>query len=244
MKLEISNLTKHFGAQRAIEIPGITLEFDRCLALVGPSGGGKSTLLRLIGGLETPDTGVIRVDHQAIPSGESQRREYRRRLGFVFQGFNLFPHLTAFANVVLPLTEIHGLSRREAESRARVVFDRFGLAAHTHKTPGQLSGGQRQRVAIARAVAIQVRFLLLDEPTSALDPEMTVEVLDLLNELRNNGTAFIVVTHEMGFARQAADLVAFVENGRIACSEPAPVFFGRSESESVRRFLAKTLKFA
>ncbi|HEY5792935.1 MAG TPA: amino acid ABC transporter ATP-binding protein [Chthoniobacterales bacterium] len=244
MRLEITNLTKHFGAHRVIDVPAFTAEFARCLALVGPSGGGKSTLLRLIGGLETPDTGTIRVENEPLPAEETRRREYRRRIGFVFQGLNLFPHLTALENVTLPLTQIHRIPPGEADSRARGVLRRFGLEAHVHKKPGQLSGGQRQRVAIARAIAIQPRFLLLDEPTSALDPEMTVEVLETLEELREQGVAFILVTHEMGFARRAADRVAFVENGRIACCEPAAAFFERSESEKVRRFLAKTLKFA
>lgn len=244
MILEISNLTKDFGTHRAIDIPEFAVEFDRCLALVGPSGGGKSTLLRLIGGLETPGTGEVRVDHQVIPREEMKLREYRRRIGFVFQGFNLFPHLTAFANVTLPLTEIQGMSVREAGARARTVLDRFGLEAHAHKTPGQLSGGQRQRVAIARALAIHPRFLLLDEPTSALDPEMTVEVLEVLAELRQQGVTLILVTHEMGFARQVADKALFIQDGRIECGEPAQTFFQASASEPVRRFLAKTLKFA
>lgn len=244
MKLEIQQLTKTFGSHRALDIPQFRCEFSRCLALVGPSGGGKSTLLRILGGLEIPENGTLSVDGVPVPRSETPLREYRRRIGFVFQGFNLFPHLTARENVMLPLTEVQGLENAEAGQRADQVLERFGLGAHAGKTPGQLSGGQRQRVAIARAVAIQPRFLLLDEPTSALDPEMTVEVLELLEELREQGVALILVTHEIGFARHAADQVALVAEGNIAHCATAEAFFGDAPSEAVRRFLAKTLKFA
>lgn len=243
MRIEISNLTKTFGTHQALNIGNFQCEFDRCLALIGPSGGGKSTLLRLLGGLEIPNTGKLSIDGVTLPKEDVPLRNYRRKIGFVFQGFNLFPHLTALANVTLPLTEVHGLNPTEAEARARQVLERFGLSPHIFKTPGQLSGGQRQRVAIARAAAIQPRFLLLDEPTSALDPEMTVEVLELLEELREQGVALILVTHEIGFAKRAADKVAFVAEGDISFCDSADAFFNHSENEGIRRFLAKTLKF-
>jgi polar amino acid transport system ATP-binding protein len=200
-------------------------------------------LLRLLAGLDVPDSGGIFVNGEGIGREEEDLRRYRKKIGMVFQAFNLFPHLTALENVVLPLVHVHGIGRADATERARDVLRRFELQDHEKKHPGQLSGGQRQRVAIARALAPNPAFLLLDEPTSALDPEMTAEVLDVIGELRRAGTPIILVTHEMGFARRSADFVAFVARGGIQECAPPEDFFENPQSEETRRFLAKILKY-
>ena len=243
MKVELRNVTKAFGTNRVLDDVSFEAEFDHVLALIGPSGGGKSTLLRLLAGLDRPDSGEILVDGVVLERSEEALRSYRRTIGTVFQAYNLFPHLSARGNVVLPLVEVHGLSKAEAGSRADEVLRRFQLADHADKQPGLLSGGQRQRVAIARALAIEPGFLLLDEPTSALDPEMTAEVLDVIAELRGSGKPIILVTHEMGFARQSADLVAFVADGGIRECAPAGKFFSDPSTPETRRFLEKILKY-
>jgi polar amino acid transport system ATP-binding protein len=243
MKLALHNLTKSFGPQRVLD--DLTADFGelRSLALIGPSGGGKSTLLRIIAGLEVPDSGGFTLDGEAVQSDESALREHRRHLGVVFQAFNLFPHLTALTNITLPLEKVHGLAPAEAEHIAIESLRRFALADHAHKKPAELSGGQKQRVAIARAIAIKPRLLLFDEPTSALDPEMTAEVLDVIEELKNEGRDFLLVTHEMGFARHVADRVAFLSAGRIVEHAPAEQLFTAPESRECRDFLARILRY-
>ena len=242
MRLSLEALSKSFGPQRVID--NITVDFGelRSLALIGPSGGGKSTLLRIIAGLETPDRGVITLDGATIGSGEVSLRAHRLHLGVVFQAYNLFPHLTALANITLPLEKVHGLAPEAAEELALETLRRFALAEHAQKMPAELSGGQKQRVAIARAIAIKPRLLLFDEPTSALDPEMTAEVLDVIEELKNEGRDFVLVTHEMGFARHVADRVAFLAKGRILEHGPAEQLFTAPESQECRDFLARILR--
>lgn len=243
MKLELQGVRKTFGAHHALTGADLDVEFAHCLVLIGPSGGGKSTLLRCLAGLETPETGRIALDGEVLPMDPKGLRAYRQRVGMVFQSFNLFPHLSALENVLLPLTQVHGLRRKEAEERAREVFARFQLEAHAGKHPAALSGGQRQRVAIARAVAVRPTLMLLDEPTSALDPEMTAEVLDLIDELRESGRPIILVTHEMGFARHSAEAVAFVADGRVLESGPAEAFFHQPKTEAAQRFLNRILRY-
>ena len=250
MKLEIDRVSKSFGVDRGerkvLDQLSLNIEFPHVLALLGPSGGGKSTLLRMIAGLELPDAGSIRIDGEILPlaSGqESELRSYRRTLGVVFQAFNLFPHMSVLRNVELPLTEVHGVDPATARGRALEVMDRLGIDDHATKFPSQLSGGQRQRVAIARALAAKPRFLLLDEPTSALDPEMTAEVLELSAELKETRTPMLLVTHEMGFARKIADQVAFLAEGRVVEQGVAGEFFSHPRSEEARRFLAKVLAY-
>jgi polar amino acid transport system ATP-binding protein len=242
MNLRLSNLTKSFGTHRVIN--DVTTDFGelRSLVLIGPSGGGKSTLLRMIAGLIAPDNGTIALDGKPLGTDEASLRTHRQHLGVVFQSYNLFPHLTALANITLPLEKVHGLAAYSAEELARATLKRFALADHAHKKPAELSGGQKQRVAIARAIAIKPRLLLFDEPTSALDPEMTAEVLDVIEELKNEGRDFLLVTHEMGFARHVADRVAFLANGRIVEHGPAEQLFASPQSQECRDFLARVLR--
>ena len=243
MKLDFDDITKRYGDHTVLDAITAQLEFPHVLALLGPSGGGKSTLLRVIGGLESPEAGSLMIDGQRVPTTEQSLRTFRSNIGTVFQSWNLFPHLDALANIMLPLTAVHGLSPEAARNRSLELLERLHLTGHAHKRPAELSGGQRQRVAIARAVAIHPRLLLLDEPTSALDPEMTAEVLEVIADLKAEGRTFILVTHAMNFARTVADQVAFVAGGRIVEQGSAEAFFTAPQSETARRFLAKVLKY-
>ncbi len=243
MKLELHNITKTYAGQTVLDDITADLDFPRVLALLGPSGGGKSTLLRVIGGLEPPDAGTVALDGVPVPADETALRAYRSHIGTVFQSWNLFPHLDALANIMLPLTAVHRLAKDEARCRADELLERLHLTGHAHKRPAELSGGQRQRVAIARAVAIRPKLLLFDEPTSALDPEMTAEVLDVIADLKSEGRRFILVTHAMNFAKVVADEVAFLAGGRLLEHGPAAEFFAAARSEKARRFLAKVLKY-
>ena len=243
MKLDFDDITKRYGDHTVLDAITAQLEFPHVLALLGPSGGGKSTLLRVIGGLESQEAGSLMIDGQRVPTTEKSLRTFRSNIGTVFQSWNLFPHLDALANIMLPLTAAHGLSPEAARNRSLELLERLHLTGHAHKRPAELSGGQRQRVAIARAVAIHPRLLLLDEPTSALDPEMTAEVLEVIADLKAEGRTFILVTHAMNFARTVADQVAFLAGGRIVEQGSAAAFFTAPQSETARRFLAKVLKY-
>ena len=243
MKLKLSKISKRFGAPLVLDGVSLSLEKVHTLVLIGPSGGGKSTLLRILAGLEYPDSGEVEINGERVDFREEVLPAHRRTIGTVFQAFNLFPHLTALENITLALEKVHGYSAAQAEETARLHLARFRLEAHAAKRPAELSGGQRQRVAIARAIAIKPRLLLFDEPTSALDPEMTAEVLDVITELREEGRDFILVTHEMGFARQIADHVALLADGRIAEAGPVAQVFDQPASEAARSFLAKILKY-
>lgn len=243
MLLHFHQLAKRYDGNTVLDGITATLEFPHVLALLGPSGGGKSTLLRLIGGLEAPDEGHLAIDGTPAPTTEKALRLYRSGIGTVFQSWNLFPHLDALANIVLPLTAVHGFAPGAARARACELLERLHLSEHARKRPAELSGGQRQRVAIARAVAIRPKLLLFDEPTSALDPEMTAEVLEVIADLKAEGRTFILVTHAMNFARKVADQVAFLANGRILEHGPAADFFAAPRTEHARRFLAKVLKY-
>jgi len=242
MRLSLTNLVKGFQGQTALD--GISLEVEgTSLVLIGPSGGGKSTLLRVLAGLELLDQGSVVIDGKPLPSGEEQLIRYRRGIGTVFQAYNLFPHLTALENVTLPLVHAHGQRPEAASEYALELLRRFHLEAHAHKMPMELSGGQQQRVAIVRAVAIKPRFLLLDEPTSALDPEMTAEVLDLIAELKAEGRELILVTHNMGFARRVADHCLFLSGGRILETGSAEQLFNQPKTHELASFLSRVLKY-
>ncbi len=243
MKIEFQGLTRQFDNNRVILNPMDFSDDIHTLAIIGPSGGGKSTLLRILGGLILPTAGQLMVDGKKVPSDEVSLQKYRRELGFVFQQGGLFRHLSAFENITMPLCQVHGYTRQEAEKRAAELLERFGLSGDGHKKPSALSGGQQQRVAIARAVAAKPRLLLLDEPTSALDPEYTTEVLDVVNELKNEGMDFIIVTHEMGFARHACDKAAFLCEGSLMEYGDSASLFARPKTGQLERFLGKLLEW-
>jgi polar amino acid transport system ATP-binding protein len=243
MKLEVSSLTKSYGPHTALRGLDLHVENARVLTLIGPSGGGKSTFLRLLGSLETPDSGSIAINRSLLGSSPQALMAQRRKNGFLFQQFNLFPHCSAQRNITLPLVKVHGLSPADAEARATEVLSRFGMAIHAQKLPHQLSGGQQQRVALARAFVSKPDVLFLDEPTSALDPEMTSEVLDLIQELAKDGQSIILSTHEMGFARAVSDHVAFIAEGKIVESGPPSAIFSQAETEICQRFLSKVMKY-
>ncbi len=238
MKLEARAVTKRFGSFLALDAASFhTGDGAGVVALLGPSGGGKSTLLRLLGGLLVPDDGEVAVDHEPLPRDPAGALTVLRRNGFVFQGYNLFPHLTALQNVTTPLQVVHGCSASEAHARALELLSRLGLAGHLHHRPAELSGGQQQRAALARALAPRPRLLLLDEPTSALDPVMTGEVLEVVRELAAEGQQTVLATHEIGFARQVADWVVFLAQGRVLESRPAAAFFAQPETAEARSYL-------
>jgi polar amino acid transport system ATP-binding protein len=241
MNLKISDLTQRFGATTVLDRLELTTGDIQSLVLVGPSGGGKSTLLRILAGLDVPTAGSVAFDGLPLPRDEAALRAYRKTVGTVFQAYNLFPHLSALDNLLLPLVEVHGLTPQEARDRVREPLERFGLAAHAHKRPAELSGGQKQRIAILRALVIQPRRMFLDEPTSALDPEMTAEVLEMIGELKASGTQFVLVTHEMHFARRVADDVAFIGDGSVLAHGPADDVLSRCDVPRVKAFFERIL---
>ena len=243
MRLEISQLSKSFKGHDVLKQITLHLEKVHTLVLIGPSGGGKSTLLRIIAGLEYPDSGHLAINGEMVQFDEPSLLRHRRNIGTVFQAFNLFPHLTALQNITLPLEKVHGFTPREASEQAHAFLKRFRLETQGQKRPAELSGGQRQRIALARAVAIRPKLLLLDEPTSALDPEMTAEVLEMIEDLRKEGRDFILVTHEMGFARQIAEEVVLLAHGEIVESGSVKQVFEHPVHETTRQFLAKVLKY-
>ena len=242
MIIELRNLTYRTGEHTLLNNLTLAPTPTKTLVLIGPSGSGKSTLLRLLSGLLPPTDGTAVLDGKPLPVTEHERIAHRRSTGFVFQSFNLFPHLTALGNLTLPLTAAHQIHPSEAKERALAELTRLGLKNHADRTPAQLSGGQRQRVAIARALVIQPRLLLLDEPTSALDPLMSGEVLDLIAELRTRGTNCILATHELRFARNFADHVLFIDQGSILAQATAPEFFNNPPEHSlITSFLHRAL---
>jgi polar amino acid transport system ATP-binding protein len=243
MRLELIGLEKWYGSQAALQGIIETIADFQALAIIGPSGGGKTTLLRLIAGLEIPDRGTLAIDGDQLLFSRKALQRHRQSIGMVFQAFNLFPHLTALANITLPLEKVHGYAPAEAREHAMDLLERFQLSTHAAKKPAELSGGQQQRVAIVRAIAIKPRFLLLDEPTSALDPEMTAEVLEVIEELRHEGRDLIMATHHIGFARQVADYCLFVTGGTVAEAGPASELFSHPRTAALQNFLAKVLKY-
>ena len=243
MNLSLKSVSKSYGEHRALSTLTLELVSTRCLTLVGPSGGGKSTTLRLIAGLEAVDSGSISLNGTPLPQDEKELLQYRKSIGVVFQSYNLFPHLDALTNLTLPLEKVHGYSKEKAKDRAIELLERFHLKVHANKKPAELSGGQNQRVAIARALAPNPSILLFDEPTSALDPEMSAEVLDVIEELIQDGKDCIIVTHQMSFAKRASDTVAFIANGAVAESGSSREFFENPQSESLRTFLQRELNY-
>ncbi|QFY41641.1 amino acid ABC transporter ATP-binding protein [Candidatus Methylospira mobilis] len=243
MRVKLNGLQKSFSDNVVLKPASLELPDFHALVLIGPSGGGKTTLLRILAGLETPDRGMLEIDGQAMSFDERNLLHHRRSVGTVFQSYNLFPHLSALENIVLPLEKAHGYNHADAAELAMSLLERFRLAEHAHKKPAQMSGGQQQRVAIARAVAIKPRFLLFDEPTSALDPEMTGEVLDLIEELRSEGRDLILVTHQMGFARRVADQAVFLSDGCIVETGPTSRLFDQPDSADLKQFLQRVFQY-
>lgn len=238
MKLEIQRLRKEFGNQRAVFIDKLQVPDFQTIAVIGPSGSGKSTLLRLIAGLEYPNSGSIKVNEEFIVFKEKELLQYRKKLGVVFQSWNLFPHLTALENIILPLCKVQGFTRDEAQNRSMELLKRFQLDKHAHKRPHALSGGQIQRVALIRAVAGYPQILFLDEPTSALDPLMTAEVLELIMEIKKEGRDLFLVTHHHSFAKRIADWVLFMAEGRVIEQGSPLEIFDTPKDPLVNQFMA------
>jgi len=239
--VEITGLNKWYGTMQVLFDVNLTIAAGERLVICGPSGSGKSTLIRTINALEGFQQGVIRVGGVPLNREQAVVEATRRRVGMVFQQFNLFPHLTVVENCALPLRLVRGLSATEANERAMTYLAKVRIPEQAQKYPGQLSGGQQQRVAIARAVGMQPEVMLFDEPTSSLDPEMVKEVLDVMVGLANEGMTMAVVTHEMGFARQVADRVIFMDAGRIIEEGPPTTFFSAPKSDRTRAFLQEVL---
>jgi polar amino acid transport system ATP-binding protein len=240
--LEVRGVTKAFGDREVLRGVDLTVSEHQAVALIGASGSGKSTLLRCIDLLEEIDDGDVFLDGEVVTDPSVEPVPVRRRLGLVFQAFNLFPHLTVLQNVVLGEMRAMGASRSEAEDHGRALLGRFGLEGREDDRPDDLSGGQQQRVAIARAFAGRPRALLLDEVTSALDPELVGEVLEAVRDLKAEGMTMVIATHEMGFAREVADEVAFLHDGQIVESGPPDRVLTAPEREETRRFLARLLE--
>ena len=237
----LEGVNKSFGAQHVLRDIDLTIGRGEVVVVIGPSGSGKSTLCRTINRLETIDSGRITLDGRPLPNEGRDLARLRSEVGMVFQSFNLFAHKSVLENVTLGPVTVRRLPRTEAERRARELLRRVGIEAHADKLPAQLSGGQQQRVAIARALAMAPKLMLFDEPTSALDPEMINEVLDVMIELASTGMTMIVVTHEMGFARRAADRVVFMADGQILEDAAPDTFFTAPRSDRARDFLSKIL---
>ena len=241
----MDQLNKHFGKLHVLRDVDLEVQAGEVVVVIGASGSGKSTLIRCINGLETFDAGHIEVDgHRLEPGGRSQKalRSVRREVGMVFQQFNLFPHRRVLENVTLAPRKVRGLSREEADQNARRLLERVGIADQADKYPSQLSGGQQQRVAIARALAMEPRLMLFDEPTSALDPEMIGEVLDVMRELASQGMTMIVVTHEMGFAREVAHRAVYLDHGAVVEEGSPEQVFDNPTNQRTRDFLSRVLK--
>ena len=240
--LALEHVDKWYGDLHVLQDIDLRVDRGEVVVVIGPSGSGKSTLCRTINRLETIDKGVIKLDGQPLPQEGKQLARLRAEVGMVFQSFNLFAHKTILENVTLGPIKVRGKSRAEAEQRARELLDRVGVGEQAPKFPAQLSGGQQQRVAIARALAMEPKVMLFDEPTSALDPEMIAEVLDVMVDLARRGMTMIVVTHEMGFARTAANRVVFMADGQVVEESDPGSFFGAPRSDRARDFLGKILK--
>jgi len=237
--LQVRGLVKRFGALEVLKGIDFAVAAQELVFVIGPSGSGKSTLLRCCNRLEEPDGGSIRVDGVDLMDRKCDINAMRRRIGMVFQSFNLYPHMTALGNVTLALRKVIGRSRREADEIGRAALEQVGLADKAAAYPAELSGGQQQRVAIARALSLEPKIMLFDEPTSALDPELVGSVLAVMRDMRRAGMTMVVVSHEMRFAREAADRVIFMEAGRIVEEGPPERIFSAPENARTRAFVAE-----
>ena len=240
--LEVEGVRKVFGDAVVLRSVDLTVEAHRVVVLIGASGSGKSTLLRCVNLLETVDDGVIRLDGEDVTDPRVDADAVRRRVGIVFQAFNLFPHMSVLDNVTLAPRRVHRIARRQAEEQARALLDRFGLGDKAGDYPDRLSGGQQQRAAIVRALATRPRLLLLDEITSALDPELVGEVLTVVRELKDEGMTMVIATHEMGFARQVADEVCFLDGGVVVERGAPERIFAEPAEPRTRQFLRRIVE--
>ncbi|MFD0165952.1 amino acid ABC transporter ATP-binding protein [Streptomyces decoyicus] len=240
--IELRGVNKHYGKLHVLQDIELTVGRGEVVVVIGPSGSGKSTLCRAINRLETVESGTIELDGRPLPEEGRALAQLRADVGMVFQSFNLFAHKTVLDNLMLAPMKVRKKKKDEAARRARELLERVGLADQADKYPAQLSGGQQQRVAIARALAMDPKALLFDEPTSALDPEMINEVLEVMRQLARDGMTMVVVTHEMGFARSAANRVVFMDDGRIVEDRTPEEFFTAPRSERAKDFLSKILK--
>jgi glutamate transport system ATP-binding protein len=237
----LEGVNKHFGPLHVLRDIDLVVARGEVVVVIGPSGSGKSTLCRTINRLETVDSGRIAIDGRPLPAEGKELAQLRAEVGMVFQSFNLFAHKTVLQNVTLGPIKVRGIKKADADKRARELLDRVGIGTQADKYPAQLSGGQQQRVAIARALAMDPKVMLFDEPTSALDPEMINEVLDVMTALAKDGMTMIVVTHEMGFARRAADRVVFMDQGQVVEQATPEEFFSAPKSDRAKDFLSKIL---
>lgn len=239
--IEVKNLCKSFGDLQVLKGISETINDREVLCVIGPSGSGKSTFLRCLNLLEEPSGGEVFLDGKKINDSDVDIDEIREKLGMVFQGFNLFPHMTVLDNLTLAPIKVKGMEKAAAEEKARKLLETVGLADKAEKYPASLSGGQKQRVAIARALAMDPEIMLFDEPTSALDPEMVGEVLNVMKNLAENGMTMVIVTHEMGFAREVADRVLFIDEGNILEQGTPAELFGNPQHDRTKNFLSKVL---
>jgi glutamate transport system ATP-binding protein len=239
--ISLAGVEKHFGALHVLQNINLTVMPREVVVVIGPSGSGKSTLCRTINRLETIDSGEIKVDGRTLPEEGAPLAKLRADVGMVFQSFNLFAHKTILENIMLAPTKVRRTTRKQAEIEARQLLQRVGISAQAHKFPAELSGGQQQRAAIARALAMQPKVMLFDEPTSALDPEMVNEVLNVMTDLAAEGMTMLVVTHEMGFARRAADRVVFMDQGQIVEENSPAEFFDSPQTDRAQSFLSSVL---
>ncbi len=240
--VSVSGLTKRFGDNEVLSDIDLTIDLHQVVCLIGASGSGKSTLLRCLNLLEPVDAGTIVIDGQTVTNGKVDVNALRRRIGIVFQSFNLFPHMTVMQNIVLAPRKNRGLSKQEAEEKARELLGRIGLLDKADEFPDRLSGGQQQRVAIVRALAMDPKLMLLDEITSALDPQLVADVLNLVGDLAKSGMTMVIATHEMSFAREVADKVCFLDSGSILEEGPPGEIFSRPREPRTREFLARVLE--
>ncbi|MGB9699635.1 MAG: amino acid ABC transporter ATP-binding protein [Thermodesulfobacteriota bacterium] len=239
--IEIRNVSKWYGNFKVLDNINEVIQRNQVVVICGPSGSGKSTLCKCLNGLEDFQQGDIIIDGISLKDPHTNLYKLRQKIGMVFQKFELYPHMTALENITLAPIKVKKMSRPDAEKKAMALLERVGIPDQAHKYPGNLSGGQQQRVAIARALAMEPEIMLFDEPTSALDPEMIKEVLDVMIDLAKSGMTMVVVTHEMGFAKEVADEIIFMDQGRIVERATDKTFFSNPKTERAREFLNKIL---